>query len=130
LKIYTYLKQINIGSETDETMEIIITDNENITIKYPKSIKTIKDVIDVIDTWLVKRLKDNFKGFKKEYEASFKAKSTKKPKEVIKEMILNNDNLGQGIFNSMYYLMIDSLEKCLINPEEAFDKLFDLYNEI
>ena len=130
LKIYTYLKHINIGSETDETMEIITTDNENITIKYPKSTKTIKDVIDVMDTWLVKRLKDNFKGFKKEYEASFKAKSTKKPKEVIKEMILNNDNLGQGIFNSMYYLMIDSLEKCLINPEEAFDKLFDLYNEI
>ena len=130
LKIFTYLKEINIGSETDETMSILTTDNESIVIKYTKSTKTIKDVIDVMDTWLVKRLKDNFKGFKKEYEASFKAKSIKKPKEVIKEMILNPDNLGQGIFNSMYYLMIDSLEKCLFNAEEAFDKLFDLYNEI
>ena len=30
----------------------------------------------------------------------------------------------------MYYLMIDSLEKSFAVPDEAFDKLFDLYNDI
>ena len=30
----------------------------------------------------------------------------------------------------MYYFMIDSLEKAFLVPDEAFDKLFDLYNDI
>ena len=78
----------------------------------------------------IEHWKDNFKTFKKEYETSQKAKSTKKPKEVINELITNKDNLAQGIFNCMFYLNMDNLEKSLLQPDESFDKMFDLYNEI
>ena len=30
----------------------------------------------------------------------------------------------------MFYYIMDSLEKALVNQDEAFDKLFDIYNEI
>ena len=38
-------------------------------------------------------------------------------------------NLGQVVFCCVYYYVMDSIEKGLSNEEEAFDKLFDLYNE-
>ena len=43
---------------------------------------------------------------------------------------MNKDNLAQGIFNCLFYSCMDNLDKSLQQPDEAFDKLFDLYNEI
>ena len=130
LKLYPYIKSIEIGQDTDENMTLTTIENEEITFKYTKSTRSLKDLIDVLDTYLIKKIKDLFKGFKKEYELSFKAKTGKKPKEVIYELITNKDNLLQSIFNCLYYIRMDSLEKSLFNADEAFDKLFDLYNEI
>ena len=130
LKLYPYIKSITIGDDTDENISYETIEDETVTIKYTKSTRSLKDLIDFLDTCLNKKIKECFKGFKKEYEITFKSKSGKKPKEIIKELITNKDNLAQGIFNCMYYLMIDSLEKSFAVPDEAFDKLFDLYNDI
>ena len=129
LKLYPYISSISIGDDQDENLTYDTIDGEKVTIKYTKSTRTLKDLIDFLDTCLNKKVKECFKGFKKEYENTFKAK-TKKPKEVINELITNKDNLAQAIFNCMYYFMIDSLEKAFLVPDEAFDKLFDLYNDI
>ena len=130
LKIYPFITSIIIGDDQDENIIFDTIDNEKVTIKYTKSTRSLKDLVDFLETCLNKKIKECFKGFKKEYENTFKAKTAKKPKEVINELITNKDNLAQAIFNCMYYLMTDSIEKSLSNPDEAFDKLFDLYNDI
>ena len=130
LKLFPYITSIIIGDDQDENITYDTIDGEKVTIKYTKSTRSLKDLIDFLDSCLNKKIKECFKGFKKEYELSFKTKNGKKPKEIINELITNKDNLGQAIFNCMYYLMIDSLEKSLLIPDEAFDKLFDLYNDI
>ena len=129
-KIYPWIKKIIIGYDQDEHIRFITNDDENIVIKYSKTSHSLKDLIEFIDSFLIKKLKENFKTFKKEYETSTKSKSTKKPKEVINDLLANKDNLAQGIFNCMFYYSMDCLEKALFTPDESFDKLFDLYNEI
>ena len=128
-KMYPWIKSINIGDDQDEFIKFITIDDEDIQIKYAKN-RTLKELIEFLEMCLIRKLKDNFKSFKKEYETSIRAKSNKKPKEIIQELILNKDNLAQGIFNCMFYSSMDNLEKALAQPDEAFDKLFDLYNEI
>jgi hypothetical protein len=75
-------------------------------------------------------LKENFKSFRKEYENAIKLKSNKTLKNFVHILIDNKEYLAQGAFNCMFFYIMDSIEKSLINPDEAFDKLFDLYNEI
>ena len=128
-KMFPWIKVINIGDDQDEIIKFTTIDDEEIQLKYGKN-RTLKELVEFLEGCLVRKLKDNFKTFKKEYETSQKAKSNKKPKEVINELIMNKDNLAQGIFNCMFYLTMDNLEKSLVQPDEAFDKMFDLYNEI
>ena len=128
-KMYPWIKTINIGDDQDDFIKFETVDDEDIQIKYAKN-RTLKELIEFLEICLVRKLKDNFKNFKKEYEASIKSKSNKKPREIINELILNKDNLAQGIFNCMFYLSMDNLEKALVQADEAFDKMFDLYNEI
>ena len=128
-KMFPWIKIINIGDDQDEIIKFTTIDEEEIQIKYGKN-RTLKELVEFLEGCLVRKLKDNFKTFKKEYETSQKAKSNKKPKEVVNELIMNKDNLAQGIFNCMFYLTMDNLEKSLLQPDESFDKMFDLYNEI
>ena len=128
-KMYPWIKTINIGDDQDEFIKFTTLDEEEVQIKYAKN-RTLKELIEFLEMCLVRKLKDNFKSFKKEYETSIKSKGNKKPKEIIHELILNKENLAQGIFNCIFYSCMDNLEKALAQPDEAFDKLFDLYNEI
>ena len=128
-KMFPWIKVINIGDDQDEFIKFTTIDDEEVQIKYGKN-RTLKELVEFLEGCLVRKLKDNFKTFKKEYETSQKAKSNRKPKEVINELIMNKDNLAQGIFNCMFYLTMDNLEKALWQPDESFDKMFDLYNEI
>ena len=131
-KIYRWIKYINVDENQENTISLITVDNEEFKVALTKSSRTLQDLIEFLDVFLVKKLKDNFKTFKREYEASTKAKNQedKKPKDVLKDLILNKDNLAQGVFNCIYYLIMDNIEKSLFISDEAFDKLFDLYNEI
>ena len=129
IKMYPWIKSINIGDDQDEFIKFVTLDGEEVQFKYAKN-RTFKELIEFLEICLIRKLKDNFKSFKKEYETSVKSKSNKKPKEIINELILNKDNLAQGIFNCMFYSCMDNLDKALQQPDEAFDKLFDLYNEI
>ena len=125
-KIYPWIRKVNIGYEQ---IRIITIDDEIIELKLVKS-QALKDLIELLDTFLIKRLKENFKSFKKEYENALKSKINKNIKNVFNILVDNNEYLAQGSFNSMLYYIMDSLEKALINQDEAFDKLFDVYNEI
>ena len=125
-KIYPWIHKININ---DEIIRLVTVDNEVIELKLLKS-QSLKDLIELLDTFLIKRLKDNFKSFKKEYENALKSKINKNIRNVVNILVDNNEFLAQGAFNSMFYYIIDSLDKALINQDEAFDKLFDVYNEI
>jgi hypothetical protein len=118
-KIYPWIKKINIGYEQ---VRLVTIDNEIIELKIVKT-QSLKDLIELLDTFLIKKLKENFKSFKKEYENAIKSKINKNIKNIVNILIDNNEYLAQGAFNSMFYYIIDSLEKALINPEEAFDKL-------
>ena len=131
-KIYRWIKYVNVDENPENTISLTTTDNEEFKVVLTKSSRTLQDLIEFLDVFLIKKLKDNFKTFKREYESSLKAKNPddKKPKDVIKDLITNKENLAQGIFNCIYYLTIDSIEKSLFVADEAFDKLFDLYNEI
>lgn len=130
LKLFPWIKTINIGSDIDEFLTMTTKDGENISLKFTKSSRSMKDVIDVIETGLFRKLKEMFKKFKKEYEDSVKARSTNRPKNVLQATLDNKDNLVQGIFNCMYFFMIDSIERALAIEDQAFDKLFDLYHEV
>ena len=128
-KMFPWIKVINIGDDQDEFIKFTTIDDEEVQIKYGKN-RTLKELVEFLESCLIRKLKDNFKTFKKEYETSQKSKGNKKPKDVINELIMNKDNLAQGIFNCMFYLTMDNLEKALWQPDESFDKMFDLYNEI
>ena len=131
-KIYRWIKYINVDENPENTISLTTTDGEDFKVVLTKSSRNLQDLIEFLDVFLIKKLKDIFKTFKREYEASLKAKNPedKKPKDIIKELITNKENLAQGIFNCIFYLTIDSIEKSLFIADEAFDKLFDLYNEI
>ena len=131
-KIYRWIKYINVAENPENTISLVTTDNEEFKLVFTKSTRTLQDLIEFLDVFLIKKLKDNFKIFKREIEASTKStnQETKKPKDVLKDLIMNKDNLAQGIFNCIYYLIMDNIEKSLFISDQAFDKLFDLYNDI
>ena len=131
-KIYRWIKYINVDENPENTISLITKDNEEFKVVLTKSTRNLQDLIEFLDVFLIKKLKDNFKSFKRENEASTKANNQegKKPKDVLRDLILNKDNLAQGIFNCIYYLIMDNIEKSLSTSDQAFDKLFDLYNDI
>ena len=86
-KMYPWIKSINIGDDQDEFIKFITIDDEDIQIKYAKN-RTLKELIEFLEMCLIRKLKDNFKSFKKEYETSIRAKSNKKPKEIIQLMLI------------------------------------------
>ena len=130
LKLYPWIKTLNVGSDLDENLTFTSTDDEFVSIKFTKSSRSVKDVIDVIETSLFRKMKEMYKKFKKEYEDSIKAKSSLKPKNVIQDTITNKDNLAQNILYVLYFYMIDCIERSLAIEDQAFDKLFDLYHEV
>ena len=130
LKFFPFIKEIKPGNENEEYLKLkTYFFNEKLNIKYTKTTRTFKDDIETFEQGITKRLKEQFKLFRRELEASQKPKSNKKPFDIIIDLIKNKDNIAQGIFHCVYYSIYDSLEKSLINEEEAFDKLFDLYHE-
>ena len=131
-KIYRWIKYINVDENPENTISLVTSDNEEFKVVLTKSTRNLQDLIEFLDVFLIKKLKDIFKTFKRENEASTKASNqeSKKPKDVLRELITNKDNLAQGIFNCIYYLIMDNIEKSLSTSDQAFDKLFDLYNDI
>ena len=63
--------------------------------------------------------KEQFKLFIREFDGSQTPKSKKRPFEVIIDTIKNKDNIAQAISQCVYYSIYDSLEKSLVNEEEA-----------
>ena len=130
LKFFPFMKEIKPGNDNEEFMKIkTFFYNEELNIKYTKTTRTLKDDIETFQQGITKRLKEQFKLFKREFDGSQKPKSKKRPFEVIIDTIKNKDNIAQAISQCVYYSIYDSLEKSLVNEEEAFDKLFDLYHE-
>ena len=53
-KIYPWIQKINIG---DEQIRLFTIDNEVIELKLVKS-HSLKDLIELLDTFLIKKLKE------------------------------------------------------------------------
>ena len=129
-KVFPFIKTINPGKENDENI-VMVTKyfDEKLTIKYSKTSRTFKDGIEAIQLGITKKIKDFLKGFKKTFDGAFKPKSQVKPKELILDLFNNKDILYQVIFICFYHIIYYYLEKTLEKESEAFDKLFDFYNE-
>ena len=133
LKMFPYIKYINPGKDTDENFTIVTKSNkEEITLRYIKGIKNLNDTIESIESGITKKIKDNFKQFKRNFDASIKPNSKKKPKDIINDLlnIETNNSLYQTIFICLYHIFYYFLEKTLEKESEAFDKLFDFYNTV
>ena len=129
-KVFPFIKTINPGKENDEN--IVMTTkyyDEKLTIKYSKTSRTFKDGIESIQLGITKKMKDVLKTFKKSFDGSFKPKSLVKPKDIILDLFNNKDSFYQIIFVCFYHILYYFLEKTLEKESEAFDKLFDFYNE-
>ena len=72
-KMFPWIKVINIGDDQDEIIKFTTIDEEEIQLKYGKN-RTLKELVEFLEGCLIRKLKDNFKTFKKEYETSQKAK--------------------------------------------------------
>ena len=129
-KVFPFIKTINPGKENDENI-VMVTKylDEKLTIKYSKTSRTFKDGIESIQLGITKKIKDFLKGFKKTFDGAFKPKSQVKPKELIVDLFNNKDIFYQVIFVCFYHIIYYFLEKTLEKESEAFDKLFDFYNE-
>ena len=130
-KVFPFIKDINPGKDNDEN--IVMTTkyyDEKLTVKYTKTSRTFKDGIESIQIGINKKIKDFLKTFKKTFDGAFKPKSTIKPKELILDLCNNKDILYQAIFVCFYHIIYYFLEKTLEKESEAFDKLFDFYNEL
>ena len=129
-KVFPFIKTINPGKDNDEN--IVMTTkyyDEKLTIKYTKTSRTFKDGIECIQLGITKKMKDFLKSFKKTFDGAFKPKSQIKPKELILDLFNNKDVFYQIIFVCFYHIIYYFLEKTLEKESEAFDKLFDFYNE-
>ena len=130
-KIFPFIKTINPGKENDEN--IVLTTkyfDEKLTIKYSKTSRTFKDGIECLQIGIPKKIKDFLKSFKKTFDGALKPKSQVKPKELILDLFNNKDIFYQVIFVCFYHIIYYFLEKTLEKESEAFDKLFDFYNEL
>ena len=137
LKLLPFIESIDPGKETDENIKFVTKEEkEEVIIKYHKTTRTLRDGLECIDLGLSKKIKDFFKNFKKNFDNIIKSKTNTKPISIIFDLITNkdninkNNNLNQLIFISAYHVFFFSLEKTLEKEKEAFDKLFDFYNEL
>ena len=135
LKIYPFIKYMLPGKENDDHFRIITKYNkEEISLRYIKGMKNFNDAMESIEAGLTKKIKDNFKQFKRNFDASLKPKSKKNPKDIINDFLnIDNDNnklIYQTIFICIYHVFYYFLEKTLEKENEAFDKLFDFYSTI
>ena len=78
-KIYRSIKYINVDDNQKNIISLVTIDNEEFKVALTNS-KTLQDLIEFLDVFLIKKLKDNFKMFKREYEASLKAKNPEEKK--------------------------------------------------
>lgn len=131
-KMLNGIKTIDLGGDTDENIKLITEDEEVIVFKYTKPKNVMKEVVEAIESEIAKKLKNAFKSYKKDFAAYSKGSNkdgiSKKPKDLIIELVKNHDNLGQAIFNFVYSLYMEQLEKAL-NQEDAFDKIMDFHEE-
>ena len=133
LKMLPFIKYINPGKDTDENFTIVTKSNkEELTLRYIKGIKNLNDTIESIESGITKKIKDSFKQFKRNFDASLKPISKKKPKDIINDLLNTetNNSLHQTIFICLYHIFYHFLEKTLEKENEAFDKLFDFYNTV
>ena len=137
LKLLPFIESIDPGKESDENIKFITKeDKEEITIKYHKATRTLRDGLECIELGLIKKIKDFFKNFKKNFDNTTKNKSNTKPSGLIIDLITKNDDnnknnsLNQLIFICTYHAIFYNLEKTLEKEKEAFDKMFDFYNEL
>ena len=131
-KVFLYIKEIDPGKDSDEKLDIVTKFyNEKITLKYTKAGRTFKDGIECIQLGMNKKIKDFFKSFKKSFDNAIKSKESKvNPKDIVLDLFKKDDVLYQVYFVCFYHTIYYFLEKTLEKENEAFDKLFDFYNEI
>ena len=78
LKIFPFIKYCLPGKENDDHFKIITKYNkEEISLRYIKGMKNFNDAMESIEIALTKKIKDNFKQFKRNFDASIKPKSKK-----------------------------------------------------
>ena len=133
LKLFPFIKYLLPGKENDDHFKIITkNNNEEISLRYIKGMKNFNDAMESIETGLPKKIKDNFKQFKKNFDACLKPKSKKTLKDIIIELLNSDTNsaTNQTVFICLYHIFYYFLEKTLEKENEAFDKLFDFYNVI
>ena len=133
LKLYPYIKNMYSGKENDDHFRIITKNNkEEITLRYIKGMKNFNDAMESIEIGLPKKIKDNFKQFKRNFDACLKPKSKTNLKDLINDLlnIETNNAIYQTTFICLYHIFYYFLEKTLEKENEAFDKLFDFYNTI
>ena len=131
-KVFPFIKIINPGKENDEklTMTTKFFD-EKINLKYTKASRTFKDGIECIQLGMNKKIKDYLKSFKKTFDNAIKAKDSNiNPKDLILDLFKKDDALYQLYFICFYHIIYYYLEKTLEKENDAFDKMFDFYNEI
>ena len=133
LKLFPFVKYLLPGKENDDHFRIVTKINkEDISLRYVKGMKNFSDEMESIEVGLVKKIKDNFKQFKRNFDASLKPKSKKNPKDLVNEFLTgeNSNIINQTIFICIYHVFYYFLEKTLEKENEAFDKLFDFYGTV
>ena len=133
LKLFPFIKYMLPGKENDEHFRIVTKYNkEEITLRYIKGMKNLNDAMESIENGINKKIKDNFKQFKRNFDSSLKPKSKTNTKDIINDLLNsgNNNSIYQTIFICIYHIFYHFLEKTLEKENEAFDKLFDFYNTI
>ena len=131
-KVFPYIKEINPGKENDEklTMTTKIFD-EKVTLKYAKASRALKDGIECVQLGMNKKIKDFLKSFKKSFDNAIKSKDSNiNAKDLILDLFKKDDALYQLYFICFYHIIYYYLEKTLEKENDAFDKMFDFYNEI
>ncbi len=123
-KMLSGIKNVDLGSDTDENIKLITDDDEVIVFKFSKGKGNIREILDAVEAEIAKKLKNSFKTYKRDFAANSKGSNNKKPKDMIIELVKNHENLGQAIFNFVYSYYMEQLEKAL-NQEDAFDKIMD-----
>ena len=131
-KVFPFIKEVIPGKDIDEKISMTTKFyDEKISLKYTKASRTFKDDIECIQLGMNKKIKDFIKSFKKSFDNAIKSKdSNVNAKDLILDLFKKDDVIYQLYFICFYHTIYYYLEKSLEKENEAFDKLFDFYNEI
>lgn len=121
-KMISGIRSVDLGNETDEVIKVYTNEDEFIQFKYTKGRGNLKEILDAIELEIAKKLKLQFKNFKRDFKNN---KENKRPKDILMEIIMNRENLGQAIFNFLYSLCCEFIEKAL-SQDDVFDKIIDI----